>query len=97
MVDPRLDRIEEQARLLTDVVRQLVAVVSHLNLEAYMDTTVLHHLPNDREREFRGVSEELEDLRTTLEELLGRVASTAANHTTPERPGSTAPETTKPS
>lgn len=84
MSDPRLDRIEEQAKLLTDVVRQLVILVSRVNVEAYMDTTALHHLPNERERGFEDVSEELQELRATLETWLARIEANQRDRAGPE-------------
>jgi hypothetical protein len=54
-------------------------------------------MPNQREREFRGVSEELEDLRETLDEWLGRLAPKAPGQTAAEQPSRRAPDTADPS
>ena len=65
--------LQEQIRLLTHVVSQLVTLVTRMNLESYMDTTPLHQTANMREQDFRDVNEALENLRATLAARLSQL------------------------
>ena len=82
MEDASLEGLQEQIRLLTHVVSQLVALVTQMNVESYMDTTALHHAANQREEEFRDVNEALENLRATLAARLSQLdaAQPASEH-----------------
>lgn len=73
MDEDRIAALQEQIRLLTHVVSQLVALVTRLNVESYMDTTLLHHTELEREAGFRDVNEALENLRATLAARLSQM------------------------
>ncbi len=73
MSEPSIEDLQEQIRLLTHVVSQLVARVTEGNVEAYMDTTLLHHTAMEREAGFRDVNEALENLRATLTARLSQL------------------------
>lgn len=73
MEEPTIEGLQEQIRLLTHVVSQLVALVTQMNVETYMDTTLLHHTAIEREAGFRDVNEALENLRATLAARLSQL------------------------
>jgi hypothetical protein len=73
MEDVTLEGLQEQIRLLTHVVSQLVALVERVNAESYMDTTILHHAAIEREARFRDVNAALEDLRAGLAARLSQL------------------------
>lgn len=73
MEDASLEGLQEQIRRLTEIVGQLVALVTRMNVESYMDTTQLHHTATVREQDFRDVNEALENLRATLAARLSQL------------------------
>ena len=73
MEDPTVEDLQKQIRRLTHVVSQLVALVTRMNVESYMDATPLHHDAMVREEDFRDVNEALENLRATLAARLSQM------------------------